>query len=61
MAITTVNVEIASLLENIGEAREGAFSIKDPQHLYVEDVKRRVPKIEKALNELKQYLDNLNS
>jgi hypothetical protein len=61
MAITKVNLEIATLLEKIGEAREGAFSIKDPQNLYIEDVKKRVPIIERALSELKQYLDSLDA
>jgi hypothetical protein len=63
MAITNKMWEIGTLLENIGEARNGNIHISPNTNEkdYINDVKKRVPKIEKALDDLKKYLAEIDS
>jgi hypothetical protein len=63
MGITNKMWELGTLLENIGEARNGNIHISPGTNEkdYINDVKKRVPKIEKALDDLKKYLAEIDS
>ncbi|WP_407268895.1 hypothetical protein [Radiobacillus sp. PE A8.2] len=58
MAITGKMWEVAQLLENIGEARFGKIEMSPEidEESYVEDVRKRIPEMEKALLKLKRYM-----
>ena len=53
------NWELADLLQNLSNSfgeREGRDSIHEDNDNYLNGVKKAVPEIEKALEELKEYL-----
>ncbi|WP_180994215.1 hypothetical protein [Bacillus sp. Marseille-P3661] len=50
--------QVIKLLQNLTNSLNGQVNIYDSN--YIEDVKKRMPNIELAFNDLKKYLDTHN-
>lgn len=57
MGLNKTNMEISDLLQKLSNAvNDGQYTYDEN---YANDVKKRIPKIEKALGDLKKYLNEL--
>ena len=55
-------IDLGNLMQNVQNALlDGKASPIDGEEKYIADVKTRVPKIEKALQQVKDYLDKISN